>query len=236
MKMILLLLLVAYIGENNKAVTSFHIQYKGDLSCDGERIVYLDMDNYTKEDVAKCKARDSIVMAYVSSQFESWRDDASQFRWADTGKKLDDWQGEKWVNPYSENVKKIMIARIKRAKALGFNGVDFDNTDFYHFETGFDSSKEAAVDYTQFLIDESHKQGMFYSLKNSMDIIPELKRVDYYQGESCHKYKECHMYDVTNRPVFIIEYRRCPRSKKLYENAYTVKKKVSMTPKYKVCK
>jgi len=44
------------------------------------------------------------------------------------------------------------------------------------------------------------------------------------------------MYDVTNRPVFIIEYRRCPRSKKLYENAYAVKKKVSMTPKYKVCK
>lgn len=235
MKIIMLILYLAY-SSNSEANQSFHIQYKGTLSCDGESVVYLDMRNYSAADVRKCKKKDSIVMAYVSSQYESWRDDAKLFTKKDKGKDLDDWQGEKWVNTKSKNVRKIMVARIAKAKAMGFNGMDFDNTDFYHFKTGFDNSKKAAIEYTQFLIDETHRQGMFYSLKNTMDLIKNLKRVDYYQNESCHKYRECGSYSSAKVPIFIIEYKRCPSRRKRYKKAYTIRKKGSMTPKARICR
>lgn len=228
-------------------VTSFHIQYHGELDCKGRDVAYLDMYNYNPEDIKKCRESGTkLVIGYFSSQWSSWYPDSggdclghgpdtcyNKFTEEMLGEGLPHWKGERFVDPTSKEVRKIMMERIHLAKQKGFDGIDVDNTDFYHFDTGFDLDKKDSIDYLNFFIKGARDLGMIFSLKNSMDVMNDIFKVQLYQNESCYKYNECKVYDSVDAPVFIISYkRRCPKN--LYKKAYTILKK-KMNQKDKAC-
>lgn len=246
MKLILLLAALLTMGPVDEPI-SFHLQYYGKLDCKGREIVYLDMYNYGPKDIAECKATGTkLVIAYFSSQWSAWYPDSGgdclghgpetcrdKFTEDMLGEDLPNWDGERFVDSDSYAVRKIMIERMDLAQEKGFDGIDVDNTDFYHFNTGFDLGREDAINYINFFIQGAHDRGLLFSLKNSMDLIGEILDADLYQNESCYKYNECFVYDQVNNPVFIISYKRkCP--KKLYSKGYTILKK-KMNEKDKSC-
>lgn len=219
---------------------SFAIQYKKDLNFEfcKRDIVFLDMFDYSKKDVLKCKKLGATVYGYFSSQWEDWRIDSKSFPVKDRGEDLDDWPGEKWVNTKSTKIREIMLDRIVYAKNKGFDGIDVDNVDGYHFDTGFPYTKADSANYVNFFINSAHKLDMKFSLKNAMELIPHIQKADFYQNESCYKHKhqgriECYLYDSVSAPVGIIRYKRsCPKN--LYEKAYTILKK-GLNHKDKIC-
>jgi hypothetical protein len=74
------------------------------------------------------KAKGIKVICYFSAGTgEDWRSDYSQFTSSDLGAGLPDWQGEKYLNLRSDNVLRIMQARIKNAADIGCDGIDPDN-------------------------------------------------------------------------------------------------------------
>jgi len=81
------------------------------------------------ETVGALHAQGKIVICYFSAgTYEPWRSDAAQFQQADKGASLaPDWPDENWLNIKSDNVKKIMTARMKMAASLGCDAVDPDN-------------------------------------------------------------------------------------------------------------
>jgi hypothetical protein len=86
-----------------------------------------DNDAATIQALAKTK---KVICYFSAGSREDWRPDAGNFTSADYGKKMGDpWKGENWVNVTSDNVHKIMKARIELAKSKGCNAVDPDNVD-----------------------------------------------------------------------------------------------------------
>ena len=79
--------------------------------------------------VGALHAQGKTVICYFSAgTYEPWRPDAAEFQAADKGASLaPQWPDENWLDIKSDNVKKIMTARIKMAAALGCDAVDPDN-------------------------------------------------------------------------------------------------------------
>ena len=102
---------------------SFAIQYKKDLNFEfcKRDIVFLDMFDYSKKDVLKCKKLGATVYGYFSSQWEDWRIDSKSFPVKDRGEDLDDWPGEKWVNTKSGFVNSTPWLR-ERTRILSMRG------------------------------------------------------------------------------------------------------------------
>jgi hypothetical protein len=86
-----------------------------------------DNDAATIQALAKNK---KVICYFSAGSREDWRPDAINFTSADYGKKMGDpWKGENWANVTSDNVRKIMKARIELAKSKGCHAVDPDNVD-----------------------------------------------------------------------------------------------------------
>jgi hypothetical protein len=91
-----------------------------------------------------------IVVCYVSSQFEDFRADSSQFTSSDLGRNLDGWPGEKWLNIKSANVRRILAARVQIGKAKNCDALEWDNVDPHQQQTGFSFSLDDTFDFLQF--------------------------------------------------------------------------------------
>lgn len=86
-----------------------------------------DNDAATIQALAQTK---KVICYFSAGSREDWRPDDDKFTAADYGKAMGGlWKGENWVNVKSENVHKIMKARIELAKSKGCNAVDPDNID-----------------------------------------------------------------------------------------------------------
>ncbi len=193
-------------------VATWSLQYEGKIVPRGKDYHIVDMFDVSDADLALLRGQGTRTVAYFSSQYEDWRNDAGRFPKEDLGKSLDGWEGERWVNTKSEAVREVMRKRLDLAKRRGFYGVDIDNVDFYAFETGFDNSTSAAVDYIRFLSREARARGLKFGLKNAVDLIPSVRgAVDYYVNEQAHEYDEVSVYRNVGKPVFNLEYRRISR-------------------------
>lgn len=201
----------------DRPVKSWALQYNDPLVVKKRDYFVLDLYGYSKQDIQKLKANGTKVFCYFSSQYENYRPDSADFKPEDLGRNLDSWPGEKWINPKSANVRTIMLKRVTYAKSQGCDGIDLDNIDFYTFKTGFDNSKEAAIDYVKYICNEVHKQGMLFNQKNALDMIADLKDcADTYQNESCQVYNECDYYNQVDKPIFHIEYKPCKKMDGFY--------------------
>lgn len=151
------------------------------------------------------------ALCYFSAgTFENWRPDKSDFDESDLGEALEEWEGEQWLDTTSDNVRKIMRARLDMAMEKECDGVEPDNIDAYDNENGLDLDESDAAEYVIFLASEAHFRNLSLALKNGARIISDvIDVVDYSVQEQCVKYDECSEFGAfidANKPVFHVEY------------------------------
>ncbi|KAF2656707.1 glycoside hydrolase family 114 protein, partial [Lophiostoma macrostomum CBS 122681] len=176
------------------------------------QVIDIDLFDTDKETIQELKATKQVICYFSAGSKEGWRSDVGDFKAGDTGKALDGWPDENWVNVKSENVRAIMKKRIQMAATNGCTAIDPDNVDgFDGGQDGFGYDKTAYVDYVKFMAQEAKNNGLAIGLKNAVDLIPDVVDVmQFAVNEQCHEYsEECALYKPftdQNKAVFNIEY------------------------------
>ena len=151
-----------------------------------------------------------VICYFSAGSFEEFRDDADEFLPDDLGATLDGFEDERWLDVRSDNVRRIMLARLDHAAARGCDGVEPDNVDGYANDSGLPLTAEDQIEFNRFLAQEAHARGLSVGLKNDLDQIAELvEYFDFAVNEQCHEYDECELLQLfieTGKPVFNAEY------------------------------
>ena len=112
-----------------------------------------------------------------------------------------------------------MKSRLDLAKSKGCNAVDPDNMDAYNNANGWGATQQDTIDYVKFLSTEASNRGMSIGLKNSLEVVDQVKDVVQFSvNESCSSYTECDMlqpFISAQKPVFNVEY---PKKSNNYNN------------------
>ncbi|AJQ96182.1 endo alpha-1,4 polygalactosaminidase [Gynuella sunshinyii] len=171
----------------------------------------IDLFDTSKETIATLQSTGKKVICYFSAgSYEEWRDDANQFNAADKGAKLDDWEGERWLDIRSSNVRTIMTKRLDLAKIKGCDGVEPDNMDGYQNNPGFNLTANDQLDYNRFIATEAHQRNLSVGLKNDLDQVAQLvSHFDFSVNEQCFEYDECDLlkpFIDAGKPVLNAEY------------------------------
>ena len=198
------------------------LSYKLDLTvedCKAYDVVYIDMFDNSEEFIKEC-AKHTEMYCYYSTQYEKWRPDAGKF--GKLGSKLDNWPGERWVDPNDPKNLKVLTDRNTLALQKGCEGADFDNID-----------RDGHGDYVLKIFEDAHAKGLKISHKNAAKLISRTKPyINVIQSEQCHQYNECDTYQH-GLPHFDIEYKS--KYCKPYGKTYVVYKYDGMSRKQKVC-
>ena len=164
------------------------------------------------------QANGAKVICYFSAgSSENWRPDFKNFTETDQGSALDGWEGERWVDTNSQNVRDIMSSRLQMAVQKNCDGVDPDNMDAYNNGGGGIGLTQAdAVDYALFLASEGSSLGLSVGLKNAGEIVPKVvQAMQWSVNEQCIQYEECDLYTPfikAGKPVFNVEYPKGDKS------------------------
>jgi hypothetical protein len=191
----------------------WQLQLQGDVNTRYPVELYdIDLFDSSKILIDGLHASGKRVICYFSAgSSEDWRSDDPEFHADDKGSSLQGWQGERWLNIRSENVREIMKTRMDYALRQGCDGVDPDNVDAYTNPSGFYFTAEDQLDYNRFLAVEAHKRNLAIGLKNDLDQISDL--VDYFDfsvDEQCFEYDECEKlrpFTDRNKAVLNVEYK-----------------------------
>ncbi|KAF2476535.1 uncharacterized protein BDR25DRAFT_210070, partial [Lindgomyces ingoldianus] len=175
------------------------------------QVIDIDLFDTDAATIGDLKANKKVICYFSAGSKEGWRSDAGDFKDGDTGKGLDGWPDETWVNVKSENVRNIMKKRIQKAADSGCTAIDPDNVDGFVSQDGFGYDKSAYVDYVKFMAQEAASHNLAIGLKNAVDMIPDVVDVvQFAVNEQCHQYSgECEKYKPftdANKAVFNIEY------------------------------
>lgn len=172
-----------------------------------------DIDLFDSPDslIQQLQASGKKVICYFSAgSYEEWRDDAADFSDGDLGNELDGWEGERWLDIRSANVRSIMQRRLDKAVEKSCDGVEPDNVDGYTNSPGVNFTAADQLDYNRFLAEEAHKRGLAIGLKNDLDQVAALvDHFDFGVNEQCFQYSECDLllpFVNQGKPVFNAEY------------------------------
>jgi len=196
-----------------KPSATWQIQLQGSVNTNYDNAEMYDIDLYDSSEalIKQLQARGKNVICYFSAgSYEDWRSDADQFNASDLGNALDGWEGERWLDIRSDNVREIMKRRLDLAELKGCGGVDPDNMDGYLNESGLPINAQDQLNYNRFIANEAHERGLSVGLKNDLDQIEAL--VDYFDfavNEQCFQYDECDLlapFIDQGKAVFNIEY------------------------------
>lgn len=185
----------------------------GTLDTSVDAAVYdIDLFDNSSAAIAQLQTDGRRVICYFSAgSSENWRPDFSEFAAADKGNPLAGWQGELWLDIRSDNVRRIMAARLDMARDKGCDGVEPDNVDGYINLTGFTLTADDQLVYNRWLATEAHARGLAIGLKNDVDQLAQLAPdFDFAVNEQCHEFSECGGYSAftdQGKPVFNAEYR-----------------------------
>ncbi|HJN77762.1 MAG TPA: endo alpha-1,4 polygalactosaminidase [Myxococcota bacterium] len=128
----------------------------------------------------------------------------------DIGKKLEGWDGERWLDVRSEAVRAIMAARLDTAVSKSCDGVEPDNVDGYVNNSGFSLTESVQLDYNSFLATEAHTRRLSVGLKNAVELAGTLEpEFDWALNEECLTYSECGElagFTAAGKAVFHTEY------------------------------
>ncbi|MEQ3633421.1 endo alpha-1,4 polygalactosaminidase [Thalassolituus sp.] len=194
------------------AGTSWQWQLQGTLNSGYAVAIYdVDLFDSSTATIANLQASDVRVICYFSAgSYEEWRDDADQFVEADLGNPLDGWDGERWLDIRSDDVRTIMEARLDLASSKGCDGVEPDNVDGYTNNPGFALTSSQQLAYNRFLANAAHERGLAIGLKNDLAHVDDL--IDYFDfavNEECFEYDECDLltpFINADKPVLHAEY------------------------------
>lgn len=191
---------------------SWQWQLSGPLNQSYNVEIYdIDLFDNSKEAISALKNKGIKVICYFSAgSYENWRPDAVQFPKHVIGAQLDEWEGEKWLDIRSNEVRDIMAERLKSAAQKGCDGVEPDNMDAYKNISGFNLNENDQLAFNRFIADQAHASGLSVGLKNDLEQIDQLK--DYYDfavNEQCFEFNECASLSAfiqLNKPVLNTEY------------------------------
>ncbi|WP_435531964.1 endo alpha-1,4 polygalactosaminidase [Roseateles amylovorans] len=192
--------------------TTWQWQLTGTVNTSYNVDVYdVDLFDTPTQTIAQLKAAGRKVVCYFSAgSSENWRSDFNRFQAADMGNALDGWDGERWLDTRSVNVRSIMLSRLDLAVSKGCDGVEPDNVDGYSNSTGFSLTSATQLDYNKYLANAAHGRGLAIALKNDVDQLSALEPYfDMAVNEQCNQYAECGGYSVftsKGKPVFNAEY------------------------------
>jgi hypothetical protein len=171
----------------------------------------IDLFNSSEQLISELHENGHKVVCYFSAgSFEEWRPDIGDFNQEDLGDNMEDWEGERWLDIRSSNIRKIMQARLDLAVQKGCDGVEPDNIDGYSNNTGFPLTAEDQLDYNRLLAQEAHNRNLAIALKNNVEQVADLvDDFDFAVNEECHEYNECDSltpFIEAGKPVFNAEY------------------------------
>lgn len=194
--------------------STFYWQLQGEINTAVSADIY-DVDLFdTDENVIELlKEQGKRVICYFSAgTVENWRPDANKFFNKEIGKRLQGWEGERWLDIRSENVWDIMAERIRLSSQKGCDGIEPDNVDGYENDTGFDLRYRDQLLFNRFLAETAHKYGLSIGLKNDLEQARELVGYfDFLLTEECFQQGECEKarpFVKSLKPVFDVEYEK----------------------------
>ncbi|GAB4197331.1 MAG: endo alpha-1,4 polygalactosaminidase [Roseiflexaceae bacterium] len=164
------------------------------------------------ETVAQLRAAGRRTICYINvGAWEEWRPDAAQFPPEVIGKEYTGWPGERWLDIRQiDTLAPLMQARLDICKAKGFDGVEPDNIDGYHADTGFPLTRADQLAYLRWLAREAHARGLSIGQKNSPELAAELQPdFDWALTESCFAQGWCEQMQpflAAGKAVFAAEY------------------------------
>jgi hypothetical protein len=202
----------SFASGRTVAPTVFDIDFLQDGKC------YSPQDysvlNYTA--VQALHVRGAKVIGYVDAgTAETWRPDFPELQAFDQscdgclfGDPLSNFPDEYWlninpgvrgVNPNtgrSQTTRRFlldeMLARVKEARLIGVDAIEFDDVDAYQSRTGLSISANAQLTYNAALANLAHRLGLSVGLKNDRDQAEQLQPYfDFAIEEECWQYSEC---------------------------------------------
>ena len=216
------LLLLGYIPHTAQAQemiweapvgTTWQWQLTDDINTSYDVAMYdVDLFDTPQTIIDQLHADERIVICYFSAgTYEDWRDDAPLFPDELIGRRLDEWEGERYLDIREiAMLAPIMQARLDLARDKGCDGVEPDNVENYTNRTGFRIRADHQLAYNLWLAEESHARGLSIGLKNDSEQVPEL--VEYFDWalvEECFQYDFCDDYIPfidAGKAVFGVEY------------------------------
>ena len=151
-----------------------------------------------------------IVCYFSAGSVEDWRVDASDFPDEAIGRKLDGWEGERWLDIRHPVVMQVMLDRLDRSAERDCDLVELDNVDAWDNRTGFDLNLDDTLGFLKTLANEAHARGMGIAKKNGAATVVELEPwFDLAVVEQCAEYEECDVWDpflAADKPVLQAEY------------------------------
>ena len=162
--------------------------------------------------VARIHRAGGRAVCYLSAgTAEQWRPDAATLPPAVTGRALDGWLGERWIDVRAlDSLRPIMTARADRCAEAGFDAIDWDNVDGYTQDTGFALRADDQLAYNRMLASVTRERGMSVGLKNDLLQVPALvSLVDFTVNEQCAQFRECGLlrpFSNAGKAVVQIEY------------------------------
>jgi hypothetical protein len=126
--------------------------------------------------------------------------------------------GVKGVNPNtgkSETARRFlldeMLARLKEAKLIGVDAIEFDDVDAYQSRSGLSISAAAQMQYNAMLANLAHQMGFSVGLKNDLGQADALQPYfDFAINEECWQYGDCGALQAWptqyGKAVFNVEY------------------------------
>ena len=175
------------------------------------------------------------MIGYVDAgTAETWRPDFPELQAFDQscdgclfGNPLSNFPDEYWlninpgvrgINPNtgrSETTRRFlldeMLARVKQAKLIGVDAIEFDDVDAYQSHTGLSITAKAQLSYNAALANLAHRLGLSVGLKNDRDQAEALQPYfDFGIEEQCWQYDECGAVQawpsLYGKAVFDVEY------------------------------
>jgi hypothetical protein len=190
--------------------------------------------------------RGARVIGYIDAgTAETWRPDFPEMQAFDQscdgclfGNPLSNFPDEYWlnintdmngINPntgQSETTRRFvldeMLARLKEAKLIGVDAIEFDDVDAYQSDSGLSIGSATQQQYNATLANLAHRVGFSVGLKNDLDQAAALQPYfDFAINEQCWQYAECGALRAWptqyGKAVFNVEYglgpaRFCPRA------------------------
>jgi hypothetical protein len=189
--------------------------------------------------------RGARVVGYMSAgTAETWRPDFPEYQAFDQscdgclfGNPDGGYPDEYWVNINSdvyginpntgrrESAQAFLLdeqlARLKEARLIGADAIEFDNTEEFDNNTGLDISAHTQLQYDARLANLAHRMGFTVALKNDIGQSSQLiKYFDFEINEQCWQYHECRplaSWPPAGKAVFNVEYggkqsKYCPKA------------------------
>lgn len=144
----------------------------------------LDPDGVTASAIAAQHARGVTTICQVSiGTLEDWRADVAAFPPPVVGRACDTWPGERFLDIRRQH---ILLPRMARCAAMGFDANERDNMDVHINDSGFDISGQDIVASVRALAQIAHGLGLRFGQKKVPDLTARLAAdVDFIITENC---------------------------------------------------